>query len=75
MTAEEAITYILNFAEEENNDSYEDLKDLVWEDIDVEVERDAIWGPRKKKTSRKNVVSKKCRSCKFVIMWRELHSI
>lgn len=75
MTGEEAITYILNFAEEENNDSYQDLKDLVWEDIDMEVERDAIWGPRKKKASRKNVGSKKCRSCKFVIMWRELHSI
>ena len=29
LTAEEAINYILNFAEEENNDSYEDLKDLV----------------------------------------------
>lgn len=48
LTAEEAINYILNFAEEENNDSYEDLKDLVWEDIDMEVERDAVWGPGKK---------------------------
>ena len=48
MTAEEATNYILNFAEEENNDSYEDLKDLVWEVIDMEAERDAVWGPGKK---------------------------
>lgn len=40
MIAEETINDILNFVEEENNDSDSDLEDLVGEHVHMEVEFD-----------------------------------